>query len=230
MTRRILPLSLLLAPLAVFAEGEAIPYTCDNGSLIEISFPAAADSRPQAVLHFSDDAVTLPRIPAATGATYRQDGLVLHIKDDSAVLEDGKGNIRRCLRGHVGPATPEPAPAAGSFVDIAGSVTYPLRIALPPDAVLTILIQDRPRRGGPRRTLAEQSMALTGRQVPIAFAMTVDRDLLGKKPDLSVSARIERAGKPLFVNDKPYTTRVDGQGQPLLLNLRPIGTAPHRAP
>lgn len=226
MTRRLLPLVLLpCIASAPLAEEARIPFTCDNGSLIEIAFPATADGRPQAVVHFADEAVWLPRVPAATGATYRQDGLVLHLQDDDAMLEDGKGNRRQCRRGHVGPATPQAAAPAGSFVDIAGSVTYPLRIALPPDAVLTVLIQDRPQAGGPRRTLAEQSIALTGRQVPIAFDLTVDRDLLGKTPRLTVSARIERAGKLLFVSDKHYPATPDRPAEALVINLRPASVS-----
>jgi uncharacterized lipoprotein YbaY len=141
-----------------------------------------ADGRPLANLHFADEAVILPLVPSASGALYRNGDIRLHTKDDDALLEDGKGNQRRCTRGTTPPAGAQAAQpaAASSFIDITGHVTTLARIALPPDATLTIRVEDTGRPGKPL-TLAEQSYALNGAQVPIPFAASVDRDLIGKK-------------------------------------------------
>ena len=199
------PLLALLVPLSVFAGEERIPYACDNGSRIDISFSANADGRPLAQLHFADEAVTLLLVPSASGALYRNGDIRLHTKDDDAIFEDGKGNQRRCTRGTTPPpgaAAASPA-AASSFIDIAGRVTYLARIALPPDATLIIRVEDTGRPGKPL-TLAEQSYALNGAQVPIPFAASVDRDLIGKKSRLIVVARIEAGRKLLFAGNKAY--------------------------
>lgn len=212
----------LLLPLIALADSEKFPYTCDNGSRIEISFSSPSDGRPQAILHFADSHLTLPQIAAASGAAYKQDGIGLHTKDDEAIFEDGKGNVRHCLRGTNGSAKADSQTTASSFIEISGSVTYHLRMALPADALLILRVQETARRGTHARTLAEQSIALESQQVPIAFQIMVDRDLLSKKAQLIVSARIERAGKLLFINDKTYPALNNGQPKPLEIILKPM--------
>lgn len=211
MKRCLLPL--LCLPLLALADGERLPYTCDNGSRIDISFSTPADGRPSASLHFADTVITLPQVPAASGAAYRQDGIGLHTKDEEAIFEDGKGNLRRCRQGNQAPVVPESSAASSSFLDITGNVSYRVRMALPAGSVLKL----RVREGG--RTLAEQNIVLDGQQVPIGFQMLVDRDLLGKKPRLQLSARIEHGKKLLFINDTPYSTQQNGS--PFEIILKP---------
>lgn len=223
-------LALLLLPLAASADNERLPYACDNGSHIGISFSANSDGRPQATLHFADEAITLPQVPAASGTLYRNETLRLHTKEERALFEDDKGNRRDCLRGNTPPpgaASPSPV-AASSFVDIAGSVSYLQRIALPPDAVLIVRIQDTARAGAPARTLAEQRIELAGQQVPINFQTTIDRDLIGKRARITISARIESRGKLLFINDRSYPVLTDGPPNPVDMRLKPVARGPRR--
>jgi len=216
------PLLPLLIPFCVFAGEQRIPYACDNGSRIDISFAVDTEGRPQASLHFADEAVTLPQVPSASGTLYRRGEIRLHTQGDDAILEDGKGNQRRCTRGTTPPAgtTTAPPSASGSFIDIAGKVTYLARIALPTDATLTIRIDDTGRPGKPL-TLAEQRYALNGAQVPIPFSATVDRDLIGQKSRLIVVARIEAGRKLLFAGNKPYPTAPGGSPAAFELLLKP---------
>lgn len=223
LTSQLAALLLTLLPLSAQADDERVAYTCDNGSRIEISFPTASDGQPLAILHFADEAISLRQVPAPTGALYRNETIRLHTKDDVAAFEDGKGNVRRCQRGSTAPQSTAPStPAANSsFIDIAGQVSYLSRIALPPDAVLIVRIQDTARA----LTLAEQRIALSGQQVPIAFQTTIDRDLIGKKARIVVTARIERRGKPLFISDRIYPALEPGQPRPLDILLKPVGSA-----
>lgn len=216
-------LLLTLLPFSAQADDERIAYSCDNGSRIEISFPTASDGQPLAILHFADEAISLRQVPAPTGALYRNETIRLHTKDDVATFEDGKGNLRRCQRGSAAPQSTAPStPAANSsFIDIIGQVSYLSRIALPPDAVLIVRIQDTARA----LTLAEQRIALSGQQVPIAFQTTIDRDLIGKKARIVVTARIERRGKPLFVSNRITPALEPGQSRPLDILLKPVGSA-----
>lgn len=208
-----------------FANDSRQPYHCDNGSRIDISFGDDAEGRPRATLHFADEAMVLPGVPAASGALYRSGDIRLHTKGDEAIFEDGKGNSRHCRQGST-PARPDaPSAASSSFVDIAGQVSYLARIALPPDAVLTVRIQGTTRAGAPARVLAEQRIELAGRQVPIPFATTVDRDLIGKRARVTATARIEHRGRLLFINDRAVPAiGADGRSLPVELILKP---APH---
>lgn len=214
-------LPFLLLPLAAVA-AERQTYTCDNGSRIEIAFSEAADGRPQASLHFADGEMTLPQVPSASGALYRLNDIRLHSKGEDVLFEDGKGNSRRCTLADDKP------PVASSFLDIAGSVTYRQRIALPADAVLIIRVQNVSRTGAPALQLAEQRIELAGQQVPIAFSTTIDRDLIGKKSRITVSARIERRGKTLFVSDKSYPALADGQPQAIAMQLKQVSSGKAR--
>ena len=221
MKRYLLPF--LLLPLTALAAGERLPYACDNGSRIDISFTPAGDGPPQATLHFSDSELTLPQVPAASGALYRADNIRLQTQGEEAIFDDGKGNTRRCTQGTTPPPQATATPATSSFLDIAGSITYRQRIALPPDAILIVRVQDVARAGGRARQLAEQRIELNGQQVPIPFAATIDRDLIGKKAQVTVSARIERRGKLLFVSDKPYPALHNGQPLHVAMQLKQVG-------
>ena len=220
--RHLAPLFLALSATATYAADDRHPYACDNGSRLDISFSTDGEGRPQATLHFADEAMVLPQVASASGVLYRRGEIRLHTMDEAAVFEDGKGNLRRCTRGAVPPPSPTAAPAAASsFIEIGGTVRYLARIALPPDAILTIKVQDISRAGAPARVLVEQRYELNGAQVPIPFSATLDRDLIGKKARLSVSARIEHRGKLHFVSDSIYSPLKDGQPVPVDIILKP---------
>lgn len=211
----------LLLPLVTHADTERHAYACDNGSRLDISFSADSAGRPQAILHFADEAIVLPGVPAASGAQYRSGEIRLHAKGSDAVVDDGKGNVRRCSRGAPPPPAEPPArhAVASGLVDLSGRVTYLSRIALPPGAVLSLRIQDTTRT--PARVLVEQRYELDGTQVPIPFTATVDRDLIGKNPHLTVTARIDYGGKPRFTGTGTYPSFAGGQPRPLDLVLKP---------
>ena len=227
MTLRILPLFLALAALPGTA-AERVAYLCDNGARLDISFSADPGGRPQATLHFADADVVLPQVPAASGALYRADPIRLHTKGDDATFEDSKGNARRCTRADALPAAdPQPA-AADSLIDVGGSVAWPQDKPLPAGAILIVRIQDTSRAGAPALTLAEQRIDPAGQVLPIPFAMTVDRDLVGKRARITASARVERAGKLLFISDTVNPAIVDGQPRRVDMMLKPVGGARKR--
>jgi putative lipoprotein len=117
----------------------------------------------------------------------------------------------------------QPPGAPSSFVDITGSVAYLARSALPPDAVLIIRVQDTSRADAPALTLAEQRIGLAGNPPPIPFRLTVDRDLIGKNAQLTVTARIERKGKLLFINDTIHRALSDGKPRHVDMQLKETG-------
>ena len=93
------------------------------------------------------------------------------------------------------------APAERTIA-VTGSVTYRERIALPPTARIEVKLDDVSLADAPSRTLASQRFAAEGRQVPFAFALTVDRADLDPRHSYAVSARITDAdGKLMFITD-----------------------------
>lgn len=221
-------LPLLLLPISALATEPAVTYRCDDGSL-DVLFSTAADGRNQAMLTLGETTLTLPQVPAASGALYRANDIRLHTKGDEALFEDAKGKVRHCKQGDTPPATATPTkPLISSFIDISGNVSYLQRIALPPDAVLIVRIQDVSRADAPARILAEQRIELAGRQVPISFQATVDRDLIGKRARITAAARIERGGKLLFISDKSYPVIRNGQAVPVEMTLKQVTSAKPR--
>jgi putative lipoprotein len=222
-------LPLLLLPISALATEPAVTYRCDDGSSLDVLFSTAADGRNQAMLTLGETTLTLPQVPAASGALYRANDNRLHTKGDEALFEDAKGKVRHCKQGDTPPATATPTkPLISSFIDISGNVSYLQRIALPPDAVLIVRIQDVSRAGAPARILAEQRIELAGRQVPIAFQTTVDRDLIGKRARITAAGRIERGGKLLFISDKSYPVIRNGQAVPVEMTLKQVTSAKPR--
>jgi len=222
-------LPLLLLPISALATEPAVTYRCDDGSSLDVLFSTAADGRNQAMLTLGETTLTLPQVPAASGALYCANDNRLHTKGDEALFEDAKGKVRHCKQGETPPATATPTkPLISSFIDISGNVSYLQRIALPPDAVLIVRIQDVSRAGTPARILAEQRIELAGRQVPIAFQTTVDRDLIGKRARITAAARIERGGKLLFISDKSYPAIRNGQAVPVEMTLKQVTSAKPR--
>lgn len=209
----------LLLPLLAFAAERPQIYTCDDGSRLEILLSAADDERPAATLQTAEGKHQLPMVPAAAGALFRAGPLRLHLQDDEAVFDDGQGRLRRCTKGEAtaSPSHTATPAATDSFVELSGQVTYYSRMALPPSAILSIRIRDRSRA----RPLVEQRYELNGAQVPIAFSATVDRDLIGRRSKLSVSARIEHGGRLLFASDKDYPLFENGQAHPVDIVLKP---------
>lgn len=227
MTRQLLPLLALLCATLVHATEERLPCACSDGTRFAVAFPTDSEGVTTALVFVGNSRITLPQVPAASGALYRKDGISLHTRGDDAVFDDGHGQPHQCTRADLmpTPAVAQPA-ASGSFVDITGSVTYRARIALPPDTVLVVRVQDTSRADAPSLVHAEQRIELNGQQVPIPFKTLVDRDLLRKKARITVAARIQSGSRLLFISDTVYPALVDGQPRHVDMVLKQVAAKP----
>lgn len=85
---------------------------------------------------------------------------------------------------------------------VTGTVTYLQRIALPPDAVVIVQIEDVSRADAPAEVIGEQVIRTGGQQVPIPFEVPYDADQIEENRSYSLRVRIEDgAGSLLFIND-----------------------------
>jgi len=103
------------------------------------------------------------------------------------------------------PGTMEP-------VRVTGTITWRERVALPPDAQITVRLQDVSRMDAPAVVMAEQRFNAEGRQVPIPFELAVDPARIDPRMRYAVSARVERQGQLLFINDTAYPVLTQGAG------------------
>lgn len=108
-------------------------------------------------------------------------------------------------------------PPRGAVRAVRGTVAWRERIALPPDAEIIVRLQDLSRMDAPAIVLAEQRIRAGGRQPPFAFVLEVDASRLDPRMRCTVSARVEQAGRLLFINDTAYPVLT--QGAPMQADL-----------
>lgn len=97
---------------------------------------------------------------------------------------------------------------------ISGAVTYRERIALMPEAAVTVVLLDVTDADAPV-TVAEQSFR-TSRQVPIPFTLDVERSALDPARRYAISARINVGDRPAWASDQPLTAGRSDVGEILL--------------
>lgn len=97
-------------------------------------------------------------------------------------------------------------------VAVTGSIAYRERIALPPTAQIEVRLDDVSLADAPARNMATQTFASEGRQVPVAFSLTVDRADIDPRHSYAVAARITDAdGKLMFITDTHNAVTFDGR-------------------
>jgi putative lipoprotein len=100
--------------------------------------------------------------------------------------------------------------SSSGVASVTGTVTYLQRSALPPDAVVTVRLEDVSKAGAPADVIGEEVIQTEGAQVPIPFEVTYDPGQIEENHSYSLQVRIEDgAGKLLFINDTnvPVITR-----------------------
>ena len=93
-------------------------------------------------------------------------------------------------------------PSSADVVTVSGEATYRERIALPPQAVMSVRIEDVSRADAPATVLAEEIMPTNGRQVPLPFSVEVPREALQGAVRTTARVRIEDgSGQLLWITD-----------------------------
>ena len=98
-------------------------------------------------------------------------------------------------------------PAADS-VKVSGSVGYLQRIAMPPDALLTVRVEDVSRADPP--ALAETNEPFGARQVPIPFSLSVPSAAIDARFNYAVRATITVGGELRFATIRRYAVLTRG--------------------
>jgi putative lipoprotein len=112
---------------------------------------------------------------------------------------------------------------AASSARVSGTVSYLQRIALPPSATITVRLVDVSRMDAPAIVLGEQIINAGGKQVPFSFEISYDPARIDPRFTYAVQARIEDAGKLLFITDTRYAVITRGAPNRVDMVLRPVG-------
>jgi putative lipoprotein len=124
-------------------------------------------------------------------------------------------------------ATPRKTLAADSPAGmITGTVSYLQRMALPPDALITVSLLDVTAADGPARLIVEQRFPAAGRQVPIPFRLPYDAASIDSSHRYSLRATITNHGRLSFTTTSAYPVLTGSSGRTAELVLQAVsGTA-----
>jgi len=100
------------------------------------------------------------------------------------------------------------SPAPGHTVT--GTVSYRQRIALPPDAIVRLVLEDVSLADAPAKSIGEAEVPTGGKQVPIAFDIKYDPAALDPAHRYQIRATITSGGKPLFTTATAYPVLTHG--------------------
>ena len=102
-------------------------------------------------------------------------------------------------------------PAAQNVtIIVRGSLLYRQRIALHPGSVANVTLSDVSIADRPADVIASQAIPLEGRQVPVAFQLTVDRSSLRSGRRYSVRGTITNAeGELLWTTDTVHSVDIN---------------------
>lgn len=106
-----------------------------------------------------------------------------------------------------------------AYQALSGSVYYRERIALPPNAILTIKLLDVSIMDAPAKVIATKTYNLKGQQVPINFTIKYLTEKINSRHTYSVQAQIKQDDTLLFTSTSatPVITRTGKQPINILL-------------
>lgn len=175
------------------------------------SFQATFDQSNAIVTLDSGVALRMRQVPSGSGIRYVNAGYTLTSKGNAAVIErNGTTLYTNC--------TTQLSMLPNPTRTVSGSVSYLQRIALPPNAVVVVKLQDVSRMDVAADTIAEQTINTNGRQVPIPFTLTYDPAKINPKGRYAVTASILIDGQLRWRNTTQYPVLT--QGAPSQVDVR----------
>ncbi|NIF23366.1 YbaY family lipoprotein [Candidatus Pantoea multigeneris] len=137
--------------------------------------------------------------------------------------------IVAAIAGCADKSKPVPTPTLGSTVagqpstiaqpNVSGSVYIRQRVALPPDAVLTVTLSDASIADAPSRVLSQQVAFTGGKQAPFSFVLPFKPSDIQPNARILLSAAITVQGRMIFVTDsvKPVINQGGTKAELLLV-------------
>lgn len=109
--------------------------------------------------------------------------------------------------------------------NVSGSIYIRQRVALPPDAALTVTLSDASLADAPSKVISQRVVTTSGKQAPFKFILPYNPADIQPNARILLSAAITIDGKMLFITDtvKPV---VNGGGNKQDLVLVPVPSMP----
>jgi putative lipoprotein len=125
---------------------------------------------------------------------------------------------------------PVPAPSPPATATLTGTVTYRQRIALPPEAIVTVRLEDTSLADAPAVPVVQYSFGAEGRQVPLPFEFTFDPASIKDGNTYSVRASIEIEGELRWTSTTAYHVLTRGNPSQVDIVVDPVNAAPPEPP
>jgi len=183
------------------AEWKQFTYTCEGGAKLGVYL-----RNQMAKVRYGDQTYFMKQVMSADGERYSDGKVVWWGKGNGGFLQedtpDGNGKmiVKDCK-------LDKPL----NTQEVTGTVTYLQRIALPPNAVIQVQLADVSRADAPANIIAEQTINLGQRQVPVPFSLTVDPAKIDSKHTYSVSAKVTVGVELRFISDQSYPVLTNGK-------------------
>ena len=110
----------------------------------------------------------------------------------------------------------------GSPAGVSGTVTYRQRIALPPNAEITVKLVDVSRQDVAATELAIHTIVSGGNQVPFPFTLTYDPAAIDQRNTYAVQAQIRVDGQLTFMSMQQYPVITRGNPTTVEVVVEPV--------
>ncbi len=178
-------------------------YTCEGGAKLTVYL-----GDQLAKVRYGEQAYLMKQTVSADGNRYSDGKVVWWGKGNGGFLQEdtADGNGKMIVQG-----CQLDKPLNADNGSVTGTVSYLQRIALPPSAVIQVRLQDISLADAPAKIIAEQTINLGQRQVPVPFTLNFDPGKIDAKHSYSVSAKITVDGKVWFTSDQAYPVLTGGK-------------------
>ena len=115
--------------------------------------------------------------------------------------------VAGCSQTHQQSQNQTPAPEAAaaqqavSGPNVSGNVLIRQKVALPPDAVLTVTLSDASLADAPSKVLSQKVTRTEGKQAPFSFVLPYNPADIQPNARILLSAAVTLDGKLLFITD-----------------------------
>jgi putative lipoprotein len=201
-------------------------YTCEGGTKLVVFL------RGQSVkVRYKEKAYLMHQVPSGSGVRYSDGKVQWWSKGNGGFLQedtpDGNGAmiVKDCnLDKPMGSENNEGANGSQASAMVSGTVTYMVRSALPPTAVIVVVLLDvTGSNDAVAGTLvAEKKLTLGDRQVPVEFHLGYDKAKINPEHSYGVSARILVDGTARFASDKPVAVVTQGNPSHVEVMVKPV--------
>ena len=105
--------------------------------------------------------------------------------------------------------------------NVSGTIWIKQKVALPPDAVLTVTLSDASLAAAPSKVLAQRAVRTEGKQAPFSFVLPYNPSDVKPNARILLSAAVTINGKLVFITDTVQEA-INNGGTKIDQNLVPV--------